>query len=372
MSRLKPLDVVRGLAILLVLVYHYLPRTPDLVPPLLILATRLFWSGVDLFFVLSGFLIGGILLSNKDKDQYFQTFYIRRAARILPLYLLICGILVVITQTNWISGEEALRLNSIPIWSYLTFTQNFWMALNQKFSGPWLDVSWSLAIEEQFYIFLPLLIRYTSKKTTLIVSLGLILLAPIFRLSLSKFSAYVLPFARADAIMLGVLLALVWQSEAGQNFLRKQENILRWSFAFLLAGVAGLIHARILEGDALGHFWLALLYCNLVILALISSSKLSGAVFNNPVMEWLGLRSYGIYLLHRPVEIAYTAALAALSISQDNTWLNVLLMTVILFGLTELSYRFFETPILELGRRFKYRSRLPDPAYAAGQTEISE
>jgi peptidoglycan/LPS O-acetylase OafA/YrhL len=87
-KRSQALDAVRGIAILLVLIWHYLPRDGS-TPTLIISSTRLFWSGVDLFFVLSGFLIGSILLQNVSSRNYFSTFYIRRAARILPLYLLV-------------------------------------------------------------------------------------------------------------------------------------------------------------------------------------------------------------------------------------------------------------------------------------------
>src|SRR3990172_552130 len=88
-KRSQALDAVRGIAIILVLIWHYIPRDGGATPGFILSSIGLFWSGVDLFFVLSGFLIGGILLQNASSRHYFSTFYIRRAARILLLYLLL-------------------------------------------------------------------------------------------------------------------------------------------------------------------------------------------------------------------------------------------------------------------------------------------
>ena len=112
MKRLPALDVLRGIAILIVLVYHYVPV--QFIPPL-------FWSGVDLFFVLSGFLITDILLKNAKAGNYYQTFYLRRAARIIPLYwllLLVFG-LVLKLDPEMLGSSFAKHL---PFWSYFTFT----------------------------------------------------------------------------------------------------------------------------------------------------------------------------------------------------------------------------------------------------------
>src|SRR5437764_9673224 len=125
-KRIKELDGLRGIAILLVLLCH---STFELHPSSKVLsyltsAGRLTWSGVDLFFVLSGFLIGGILLDARHSARYFQTFYLRRAYRILPLY----GVLVlaqVVTRLSFLPGWIAQSATDpVPLWSYLTFTQN--------------------------------------------------------------------------------------------------------------------------------------------------------------------------------------------------------------------------------------------------------
>jgi peptidoglycan/LPS O-acetylase OafA/YrhL len=139
-ARIPALDGVRGLAILLVLLCHTVfdlrPASRGLTHLLAI--GRLSWSGVDLFFVLSGFLIGGILLD--VRDYYFKTFYVRRAYRILPLYAAMMALFSIrFLPAAWMPrGMGAFSESPIPWLSYLTFTQNFWMGFTVRWaSGPW-------------------------------------------------------------------------------------------------------------------------------------------------------------------------------------------------------------------------------------------
>jgi peptidoglycan/LPS O-acetylase OafA/YrhL len=359
-KRSQALDAVRGIAIILVLIWHYLPRDGGATPGFILSSTRLFWSGVDLFFVLSGFLIGGILLQNAGSRNYFSTFYIRRAARILPLYLLV--IIAFIALIRW--GPEFLELQKLyrqhlPYWSYFTFTQNFLYAARQQMNDPLIDVTWSLAVEEQFYIFLSLLIKNLNKKKWILaaVTIGLILLAPILRFFAPNFLvAYLLPLHRADSLMLGVLLALLWQWEPGKEFLCKHVNVFRWSCAVLFLAVAYLTYREAWIGDVFGHLGLALFYGNIVLLALIVGGK--EGKFNaleNRVLEWFGLRSYGIYLLHKPVQLLMPFVLAWFVQDTLSPWVMVAIFLVVLFIISELSYRIVEKPIMSLGHYFKYK-----------------
>ena len=126
----------------------------------LLAAGLLTWSGVDLFFVLSGFLIGGILLDARESPRYFQTFYIRRAYRIFPLY----GVMTFLFLMRHLPfrllpghfGDVSPL--TIPWWSYVTLTQNFWMAQQGWYGAVAMAVTWSLAVEEQFYLTIPLLV----------------------------------------------------------------------------------------------------------------------------------------------------------------------------------------------------------------------
>lgn len=354
MKRSQALDAVRGIAIILVLIWHYVPRDSD-TPGLILLSTRLFWSGVDLFFVLSGFLIGGILLHNAGAKNYFSTFYIRRAARILPLYLLV--FLAFAALIRW--GPEFLEKSykrHLPLWSYITFTQNFLYAARQKMNDPLIDVTWSLAVEEQFYIFLSLLIKNLSKRKLWVITIMLIVLAPILRFYAPNFLvAYLLPFHRADSLMLGVLLALIWQWDKGKEFLYKYIDVFRWSFVFLFLVVTYLTYRGAWIGDVFGHLGLALFYGNCVVLALLlGGNEGRFNVLQNKVLEWFGLRSYGIYLLHKPVQILMPFAIVLFLKNELSPWTMVIIFLITLFIISELSYRIIEKPIMSLGHYFKY------------------
>ena len=355
MKRSQALDAVRGIAILLVLIWHYLPRRSVITPEWLLTSTSMFWSGVDLFFVLSGFLIGGILLQNANSKNYFSTFYIRRAVRILPLYVLI--LLVLIMVIYWAPAFIAQSSKAhLPLWSYLTFTQNFLYAAKQRFNDPWIDVTWSLAVEEQFYIFLSLLVWKLDKRKLSIVTITLILLAPVLRFfAPNNMVAYLFPFHRADSLMLGVLLALIWQWDKGKEFLYKYVRVFRWSFVFFLLGTAYLTYQRVWIGDAFGHFWLALFYGNFIVLALtLDGNEMKFNLLKSKTLEWFGLRSYGIYLLHKPVQIVIPLILPWLQLNNLSPWAVMVIAALVLIAIAELSYRVIERPIMSLGHRFKY------------------
>ena len=148
MKRIKELDGLRGIAILLVILWHYcaVQIEPGNSVALEFLSRLLSttWSGVDLFFVLSGFLIVGILVDAKGSPTYFKTFYIRRMCRILPLYYLMVVLFVLLPKIG-LSGNDWLFARDLPLLSYFTLTQNFFMH-NGGFGSNWLGVTWSLAI----------------------------------------------------------------------------------------------------------------------------------------------------------------------------------------------------------------------------------
>ena len=179
-KRIPELDGIRGLAVLAILLYHLVflagwDRLPFKIGALLSFG----WSGVDLFFVLSGFLIGGILLDARGASNYFRVFYTRRAYRILPLYLALCGASVLIFYTH-LPTHSWLFEGKTPWYAYLTFGQNFWMVKGTLDSRQ-MDMTWSLAVEEQFYLTLPLVIRFVRRETLPYVFASGVLLAPLIR-----------------------------------------------------------------------------------------------------------------------------------------------------------------------------------------------
>jgi peptidoglycan/LPS O-acetylase OafA/YrhL len=149
-SRIAELDGLRGLAAVAVVIAHYLGEVRHGLPGLAI-----GWMGVDLFFVLSGFLIGSIILERKNSPKFLCTFYSRRGLRIIPIYLLTLGFVMLFLAVSrpapWID-------ESLPALPYLTFTQNIVMAARGEYGTLWLLPTWTLAVEEQFYLVIPLLI----------------------------------------------------------------------------------------------------------------------------------------------------------------------------------------------------------------------
>src|SRR5277367_369631 len=134
-NRIRELDGLRGVAIAMVVLFHFFQNTiafpPGSVFSYVQAGLRLSWTGVDLFFVLSGFLIGGILLDSRDSTNYYSVFYKRRFFRIIPIYLvtLVLGAALVSLRLGPTSGPlQWLTMEGAPWYAYLTFTQNFWMA----------------------------------------------------------------------------------------------------------------------------------------------------------------------------------------------------------------------------------------------------
>jgi peptidoglycan/LPS O-acetylase OafA/YrhL len=381
--RMPELDGLRGIAILLVLVWHYVacgaklkgdPATMPLAESLLRGAlgalTSMSWSGVDLFFVLSGFLLGGILLDNKESPSLFKTFYARRICRLFPLYylslLLFCfATLVLGSPAN--RGIKWLLYQPLPIWSYATFTQNFITAFSNSFGANWLGVTWSLAVEEQFYLVLPLIIYFTDRRHLPFVLVTLILAAPLLRVTLllnqpgiAPGCNYVLFACRADSLLLGVLGAWMVRQELLVKALQAGRTCLNQTLALLLAGVAVFsLNSPHFAADLMGVFgytWLALTYLLLLLVVLTADQSPLARVCRLAWLRWIGTVSYGIYLLHQVV----SGLCHGLILGQPPalTDLSSGLVTALAFALTlllaGLIYRLFERPFVELGHRFQY------------------
>src|SRR5580704_18831604 len=224
-ARIPELDGLRGVAISLVVVFHsfYYSPPPGHHPTGLIRSTFVFlerffaigWTGVDLFFVLSGFLIGGILLDVRASPNYFKTFYIRRFFRIVPLYYLwlFCLIALVFLGDSFFPSQTQSTQPAIDwqIWAHFLFLQNLWSNHYSTLAGWWLAVTWSLAIEEQFYLAAPFLVRFLSRQYLIIFLSFVILAAPCCRIlartlvPISSDAIYRLTPFRADAVALGIL-----------------------------------------------------------------------------------------------------------------------------------------------------------------------
>lgn len=388
--RIAALDGVRGLAILLVLLDHYgkslLDPARSAIDRVLAQGLSMTFAGVDLFFVLSGFLIGGILLRNKSADNFFGVFYTRRAARLLPPYLLVLAAFMLMAPSLKASGTEAGRwlavgFGEVPMWSYFAYLQNIFMAIDGGGGGQWLAVTWSLAIEEQFYLLAPLLVWLLPDRYLPRVLIGLILTAPLLRTALvltgdDAIPPYVLLPCRWDSLCIGILAAYCTEQPHLARWLREhpgeivQRLWLGLAAVVLMAGIG--IKAHTIPMLTLGHTALALFGCAIILAALYVERPWLQAVLCNPGLRWLGGVSYGVYLLHEPMlGLAAHFTIAKMprygSLAEAGVVLLALTATLVLAAL---SMRYLEKPILAAAHRLRYRTTpaanpLDAPASAA-------
>ncbi|HEV7509047.1 MAG TPA: acyltransferase [Thermoanaerobaculia bacterium] len=368
-GRIPELDGIRGLAILLVIAWHYVAAPLLGVPtPLAQLAwrsLRLAWSGVDLFFVLSGFLIGGILLDRRAAPRYFRAFYARRFCRILPLYFLFLGSFFLLLATAPVFTASPavgpLFSNPLPAWSYVTFTQNWVMVREHNFGPMGLGITWSLAIEEQFYLVLPLMVRFIPARWLPASLAAVSLVALVWRVLAGPsgyFAALVLTPCRADSLMLGVLCAWALRQERWRRLIRGSRRALYGILVVFLPVLAGLCLFRHygFEGSPYLFSILAVLYGSALLLAVTEGHGPVTWLFRRRWLRALGGRAYCVYLIHQtinglahalilghppgfstPGEIATTAAAGAVTLA-----------------LAEVSWRLFEKPLIAWGHSVSY------------------
>jgi peptidoglycan/LPS O-acetylase OafA/YrhL len=371
------LDGVRGIAISLVLVWHYLSFSllpdPGSVAAYVMDIVRLSWSGVDLFFVLSGFLIGGILIDNRQAKNYFKVFYARRIFRILPLYFvwlaLFSGLLF--AQGLVPSNLSSMVTGPIPLWSYATFSQNLFMAYQNTFGTLWMGITWSLAVEEQFYFVLPFVIRYLEPRKLPWFLLGCILTAPLLRVGLSlsfpsggPLAAYVLMPCRADALLLGTLCAWMVREPKIAQFLREQIILLYVAFIILLGGAVVLaveFNPYLSSGwQTLGYTWLAFLYSCFLLIAVTEKSGSIEKITMNFLLRRLGTVAYGVYLIHSVMlDLMHGLIYGAPKIHYVTFFATESLALALTFAWAGLSWKFFEKPLVAVGHNFQYEGGAP-------------
>lgn len=374
-QRVSELDGLRGLAILLVFLDHYVgaSQNNEFSP---------FWRhffnafsggqiGVDLFFVLSGFLIGGILLGSRDSTNYFRTFYLRRIHRILPVYyswilLYLIGLGIFHFFAPRISTSAA---DFSHAFRYLAFLQNFFWS-KTRLELLWFAVTWSLAVEEQFYLCAPLIIRYVPVRRLLTLLVAVILLAPVLRFLIIlgpleyHYIATLSTPCRADSLALGVLGALAWRSERFHRFLRENPNFLARFLLFLFLAVGIILHWLYRPPGTVmgtvGYSTLALFFLALLLFVLARrESWLAGMMRLKPLRE-LGTVSYCVYIIHGPILIGIHHLLLHGYPRIDSLWgaLVTLLAALATLGIAALSWHFVEKPLIKRGHRFVYSTSL--------------
>jgi peptidoglycan/LPS O-acetylase OafA/YrhL len=359
--RFPQLDGLRGVAIAMVVLFHYVdlavwggaPRILNL----LIRPTSLGWSGVDLFFVLSGFLIGGILLDARESPNYFRVFYRRRAFRIFPLYFAFI-IMTLIVAHFARSPLSAFFKPVIPFPALATFCQNFWMAIHKELGPVAVNPTWSLAVEEQFYLTLPPVIYLVSKHRLIWVLTAGIVLAPLIRLAIfltdRSFSTamYVLLPCRMDTLLLGVAAAYLLRRPEAWEFARAHRRRL-WVVTELLTVVCVLLLYTVSATDPLtlliGYDCVGLLFVFVLILCIVDESL--AKVFQAKWLMGLGNISYCVYLVH---PLAFGLVFAQLNGYPNGGAISAIIGLVVTIVVAKMSWDWFEKPLVIYAHRESY------------------
>lgn len=368
--RVAELDGLRGLAAALIVAVHSLRgfHAAGAVDGLIFSVGRFGWIGVDLFFVLSGYLITGLLLDAQGSRHGVVAFYARRALRIFPPYYFLLLLLFVIGPAAGVN----LAGRSAADWPWFALYGSNLLMLQGAWPDPALVPLWSLAVEEHFYLLWPLLLHAVPERRRLATIASLALGSAVLRTALlvagwDKGDVYVFTLTRLDGLALGSALAVV---------MRRRGPALAWlrTTAGPVAGsavVAGLVLVAFnrvsweeWSRPALAVGFLAVALGMTAILAFVVTREEGHGVrrvLAVTPLQAMGRLSYGMYLFHGPViEMARKGGLDPVSFSPQSgaVWpwalgftIAVLLVTM---ALAEVSWRIVETPFLKLKRHFPY------------------
>jgi peptidoglycan/LPS O-acetylase OafA/YrhL len=369
------LDGLRGMAAIFAVLWHYTDRAKQLSPAVAMFrhAVAISPAGMDMFFVLSGFLIGGILLKTRNSANYYKTFYMRRLHRIAPIYYLwvaAFGVMSIFVPAI----RQALPTGySMPmaLGLYFLFLQNFAPAILRVI---WLEATWSLAVEEHFYLFMPAIMRRVERKNLVQVLVGVVLISPVLRAALSVafkrnggdwgwWVVYGWTICRVDALALGVLLAISWANPGTRGWIGERVQWIYGAMAGLLATSVGfealaayqVRHTQAIT-DGFGRSSLELFSLCLVVIALANQGKANVAFMRWGWLREIGKISYCLYLTHWGIFWAVLhfgfGTRAGVSLRAD------LLGGVVALGLTlavaEISWKFFEGPVSKRAHRYSY------------------
>lgn len=354
-ARIPELDGLRGIAVIMVLVWHFVGS---------LWAPAAAWTifgrtGVDLFFVLSGFLIVGILIDNRDSPSLFRTFYIRRAARILPPYAL----LMVLYWACYLATGPNAAFNADPnfpvqLGAQALFAYNWLMAAADGAVARGFSVTWSVAIEEQFYLVAPLALWLLPpqhlRKAIVMVGLASVVARAGFYLLYPQFglAAYILTPFRLDCLCAGAFIATIWRDPRAM----KAVEALPIKALFVAAACAVPLLVVAIQRNIWwhmhlwGHTYLSILY-GLALLAILLRGKVQ--TLRNPILQEAGRISYALYLFH-PLFISLFFLGRAEAI---NSWLDAMRAAAALavtVALCYLSYFAVERPIRSIGHRARY------------------
>jgi peptidoglycan/LPS O-acetylase OafA/YrhL len=363
-KRIIQLDGLRGIAVLLVVAYHYIDlqydkmdmQTVSRFEKILIHLTSVGWFGVDLFFVLSGFLIGSILLKNTGSPNFFKTFYLRRFFRIIPIYYVLLIIFGLLKISSLYQPDASVFEKDIPLIYYFVFLQNFAMGFYHTFGPIGLGATWSLAVEEQFYLIIPVLIYYIKSKYYKYIIIAGLIMAPLCRMLFSNYYVgYTWLPSRINAPMIGFLLALLMQNEKFKLFCKSHLGGIK-IFTLIFLIFSGIVHVYFNAG-AFNHSLIGVDFGLVVLIALFTESGPLFKILSSRILLFLGSISYFLYLFHQLVnDMLHLIILHQKTPMLDSAyaaWITVFALgSCLLVGW--LSNLYFEGPLIRYGHKFKY------------------
>jgi peptidoglycan/LPS O-acetylase OafA/YrhL len=360
------LDGLRGLAVAMVLLWHFIGipawSTPGWLPQALFKVFLLGGAGVDLFFVLSGFLITRIIIKRSQSDlRFLLAFYFRRALRILPPYFLLVLLFWIVVG----AGINNTVFNAdTPLWMHLTFTQNFWLAEHGTYGPDGIGVTWSVAIEEQYYLVFPLLALLLPRKSLpwalfIITFSSIVFRSFIFTMDpQNNFPADLHTLARLDGLAVGGLIACAFSDTRSFAWLRKHNALIMRVMVtmvvltfFLVKRTSGAQMAYF------GHTFLTILFGLVIINVLLnlgSSARWMRILRSKPLL-FLGKISYSVYLFH-PLVLASAFLFAGLPKTLSGVEEIALLISslALTLFLCNLMFNKIEQPLIAMGRKQNY------------------
>jgi len=387
-GQMPALTGVRGLAVLMVLIFHFVGTVPPTttVERAVVSVTNYGSYGVELFFILSGFLITGILYDTHNHPHYFRNFYMRRSLRIFPLYYGVLALVFFVAPLiGALHGPTLDYLVERQGWAWL-YAVNIYIARQGDWSFSYLDHFWSLSIEEHFYFFWPLVVFLLARRprtlvaASLTIAMGALLARFVGSLiGMNWWTTYTLTPFRMDGLALGAFLAVAARQPGG---LERLVRALPWvvtAAGGLLASTYVWAHFTSDAGGALilpvrAALILILLACLLMWALIAPERSISSRFFCCRTMAWLGTYSYGLYVYHHFISYYLTSN----HIDQKlGDWLGSHSAAVALqatsgmaasMAIAYLSYEYFERRFLGLKRFFETTERLeptlPAPAPA--------
>ena len=365
------LDGIRGIAIFAVMALHFIASqiavAQNGIERLAVAITGYGMWGVDLFFVLSGYLITGLLADSRGSKKYFSSFYIRRTLRIFPLYYGVIFVLVVLIPRGMLEdfAPEALQIRSVQpwLWTYLT---NVYIAKEGSFAIPYVSHFWTLAIEEHFYLLWPLIIRLASRRAAIFVAIALSLVALSSRIVLAfttdnEMWAQVFTLCRLDSLCVGSAFALWVRGPEGWAVLRRAVKGLPFIVGAMLVLMIYPTHGVWQPVElAIKEFLLASLFALFVSTSVWPSGwqPMRAALRWKPLML-LGKYSYGMYIFHGIIAyylathdgVAYFARLAGSH--TGGLFFQALVGSLLSMLIAVISYHAYEIWFLRLKRFFR-------------------